>query len=123
VLPSQFWAIAAETKHPEASAMLVNWLLNEPEPAKTILANRGLQFNPDILAVVKPLLAPADAQAAEYLEKVLEVGVVAPPQPAGGGILNELSQRIESDILFGKSSIADGSKQWVDELTAALAAG
>ncbi len=123
VLPSQFWAIAAETKHPEASAMLVNWLLNEPEPAKTILSNRGLQFNPDILAVVKPLLAPADAQAAEYLEKVLEIGVVAPPQPAGGGILNELSQRIESDILFGRSSIPDGSKQWIDELSAAIAAG
>ncbi|MCS0499974.1 ABC transporter substrate-binding protein [Protaetiibacter mangrovi] len=123
VLPSQFWAIAAETKHAEASAMLVNWLLNEPEPAKTILANRGLQFNPDILAVVKPLLSPADAQSAEYLEKVLEIGVVAPPQPAGGGILNELSQRIESDILFGKSSVADGSQQWVDELSAALAAG
>lgn len=123
VLPSQFWAIAAETKHPEAAAMLVNWLLNEPEPAKTILANRGLQFNPDILAVVKPLLSPADAQAAEYLERVLEIGVVAPPQPAGGGILNELSQRIESDILFGRSSIPDGAKQWVDELSAALAAG
>ncbi len=123
VLPSQFWAIASETKHPEASALLVDWLLNQPEPAKIILANRGLQFNPDILGVVKPLLAPADAQSAEYLEKVLEIGVVAPPQPAGGAILNELSQRIESDILFGKTSVADGAAQWVSELEAALAAG
>lgn len=121
VLPSQFWAIAAETKHPEASALLVNWLLNEPEPAKKILANRGLQFNPDILAVVKPLLAPADAQSADYLEKVLEFGVVAPPQPAGGSILNELSQRVESDILFGRTSIPDGSKQWIDEMSTSLA--
>jgi multiple sugar transport system substrate-binding protein len=121
VLPSQFWAIAAETEHPEASALLVNWLLNEPEPAKKILANRGLQFNPDILAVVKPLLAPADAQSAEYLERVLEIGVVAPPQPAGGSILNELSQRIESDILFDRTSVADGSKQWIDEMSTSLA--
>jgi len=121
VLPSQFWAIAAETKHPEASALLVNWLLNEPEPAKKILANRGLQFNPDILAVVKPLLSPADAQSADYLEKVLEIGVVAPPQPAGGAILNELSQRIESDILFGRTSVSDGAKQWIDEMSTSLA--
>jgi multiple sugar transport system substrate-binding protein len=48
------------------------------------------------------------------------VGVVAPPQPAGGAILNELSQRIESDILFGNTSAADGAQQWVDELTASL---
>lgn len=121
VLPSQFWAIASQSKHPEAAALLVDWLLNQPEPAKIILANRGLPFNPDTLAVVQPLLAPADAQAADYLAKVLEVGVVAPPQPAGGAILNELSQRIESDILFGRSSVEDGAKQWVDELSASLA--
>ncbi|WP_448002482.1 ABC transporter substrate-binding protein [Agromyces bauzanensis] len=120
VLPSQFWAIASETEHPEASALLVDWLLNQPEPAKIILANRGLPFNPDTLEVVKPLLAPADAQSAEYLEKVLEIGVVAPPQPAGGAMLNELSQRIESDILFGKVSVEDGAEQWISELDAAL---
>ncbi len=121
VLPSQFWAIASESKHPEAAALLVDWLLNQPEPAELILANRGLPFNPDTLAVVKPLLAPADALSAEYVGTVLEVGVEAPPQPAGGAMLNELSQRIESDILFGKISAADGAQQWVDELSAALA--
>ncbi|WP_166867066.1 MULTISPECIES: sugar ABC transporter substrate-binding protein [unclassified Salinibacterium] len=123
VLPSQFWAIAAETKHPEASAMLLDWLLNEPAAAEIILANRGLQFNPDILAVVKPLLAPSDAQSAEYLEKVLEIGVVAPPQPAGGAILNELSQRISSDIHFGRTALDAAAQQWIDELGASLAAG
>lgn len=121
VLPSQYWAIASGTKHPEAAALLVDWLLNQPEAAEIILANRGLPFNPDTLAVVEPLLAPADAQAAEYLGKVLEVGVVAPPQPAGGAILNELSQRIESDILFGNTPVADGAQQWVDELSASVA--
>lgn len=121
VLPSQYWAIASGTKHPEAAALLVDWLLNQPAAAEIILANRGLPFNPDTLAVVEPLLAPADAQAAAYLGTVLEVGVVAPPQPAGGAILNELSQRIESDILFGGTSVADGAQQWVDELSASVA--
>jgi len=120
VLPSQFWAIASGSKHPAEAALLVDWLLNQPEPAKIILANRGLPFNPDTLAVVEPLLAPADAQAAEFLQAVLEVGVKAPPQPAGGSILNELSQRIESDILFGNTSVEDGAQQWVRELESAL---
>ena len=121
VLPSQFWAIASESKHPEAAALLVDWLLNQPAAAELILANRGLPFNPETLAVVEPLLAPADAQSAEYLGTVLEVGVHAPPQPAGGAMLNELSQRIESDILFGNTSVQDGAQQWIDELSAALA--
>jgi len=123
VLPSQFWAIAAGSSHPKEAALLVDWLLNQPEPAEIILANRGLPFNPDILSVVEPLLTPEDALAAAYLQEVLEGGVVAPPQPAGGGILNELSQRIESDILFKRTSPADGAAQWIQELDAALAAG
>lgn len=120
VLPSQFWAIAAETDHPEESAMLVDWLLNEEAPAEIIQANRGLPFNPETLAVVEPLLSPEDAQAAAYLQEVLEQGVVAPPQPAGGAILNELTQRMESEVLFGRLSPADAAEQWIAELGAAL---
>ena len=123
VLPSQFWAIAAGSKAPKEAALLVDWLLNQPEPAKIILANRGLPFNPDTLSVVEPLLTPEDALAAAYLGKVLEGGVVAPPQPAGGGILNELSQRVESDVLFKRSTPAEGAAQWIQELGDALAAG
>lgn len=123
VLPSQFWAIAAGSDHPEEAALLVDWLLNQPEAAAIIKSDRGLPFNPDTLSVVEPLLAPEDALAASYLQQVLEGGVVAPPQPAGGGILNEMTQRIESDIIFGRSSIADGAAQWIQELGDALAAG
>lgn len=123
VLPSQYWAIAAETEHPEEAAMLVDWLLNEPAPAEIIKANRGLPFNPDTLAVVEPLLSPEDATAAAYLQEVLEKGVVAPPQPAGGAILNELSQRMESEVLFNRLSPAQAAEQWVTELGAALAEG
>lgn len=120
VLPSQFWSIAAESEHPEEAALLVDWLLNQPEPAEVIRSDRGLPFNPDTLAVVEPLLEPGDAQAAAYLTEILEIGVVAPPQPAGGAILNELTQRVESDVLFGATTPADGAQQWIDELGAAL---
>lgn len=123
VLPSQFWAINAASEHPEAAALLVEWLLNTPEAAEIILANRGLPFNPDILAVVEPLLSPADATAAAYLKQVLEIGVVAPPQPAGGGILNELSQRMESEVLFGRLSPQQAAEQWVSELSTSIANG
>lgn len=123
VLPSQYWAINAASAHPEAAALLVDWLLNQPEPAEIILANRGLPFNPDILAVVEPLLSPADATAAEYLKVVLEVGVVAPPQPAGGGILNELSQRMESEVLFNRLTPDAAAEKWISELGTSLANG
>lgn len=123
VLPSQFWSINANTEHPEAAAMLLDFLLNDEEAAEIIRDDRGLPFNPDVLAVVEPLLDPVNAEAAAYIQTVLEGGVVAPPQPAGGAEMNSLSQRMESDILFGNRTVEDAVSYWIDYMTEQLAAG
>jgi len=120
LLPSAFWSINAASPNAEAAAKLVDWFLNEPEPAKLILDTRGVPFNPDTLAVVAPLLEGPSQIAADYVDTVLDDGVVAPPQPAGGSIMNELSQRMESEVLFDRASPADAAQQWVDELSTAL---
>lgn len=123
VLPSQFWSINANTENPEASAMLMDFLLNDTEAAELILANRGLQFNPEVLEHIEPMLDPASAIAATYLQDVLESGVVAPPQPAGGAEMNSLSQRMESDILFGNRSVDEAVTYWIEYMEEQLAAG
>ncbi len=120
LLPSAFWSINAATKHPEAAALLVDWFLHEPEAAKLILDTRGVPFNPATLEVVSPLLSGPSQIAADYVEVVLDEGVVAPPQPAGGAIMNELSQRMESEVLFGRATPQEAGQRWVDELTSAL---
>ena len=51
---------------------------------------------------------------------MLEEGVVAPPPPAGGPSMNELSQRMESEVLFGRLTPEQAGEQWVSELGAAL---
>lgn len=120
LLPSAFWSINAASAHPEAAALLVDWFLNQPEAAELILDTRGVPFNPDTLAVVAPLLSGPSQVAADYVDVVLQEGVVAPPQPAGGSILNELSQRMESEVLFERATPAEAAQRWIDELGAAL---
>jgi multiple sugar transport system substrate-binding protein len=70
---------------------------------------------------VQPLLDPNNAQGAKYIQDVLKTGVVAPIQPAGAENATQLSQRTESDILFNKTSVKDGSANFVSELTQDLA--
>lgn len=120
LLPSAFWSINAASAHPEAAAMLMDWFLHEPSALELILDTRGVPFNPDSLAVVAPLLDGPSQVAADYVDVVLDEGVVAPPQPAGGSIMNELSQRMESEVLFGRATPAAAAQQWYDELSAAL---
>jgi multiple sugar transport system substrate-binding protein len=121
VLPSQFWAISGATKYPAQSALFVNYMENDADGAKLILADRGLTFNEDMLKVTEPLLAPTDAVGAKYIQDVLKTGIVAPIQPAGAENATQLSQRLESDVLFKKQKSSDASKKFVDELTQDLA--
>lgn len=120
LLPSAFWSINAASPNPEAAALLVDWFLNEPAAAELIRDTRGVPFNPATLEVVAPLLEGSSQIAADYVDVVLEQGVVAPPQPAGGSIMNELSQRMESEVLFDRLSPDAAAEQWISELDAAL---
>lgn len=120
VLPSQFWSINANTPHPEASAMLLDFLLNDAEAAELILADRGMPFNAEILSVVEPLLDPRAATAAAFIQDVLQAGIVAPPQPSGGAEMNSLSQRMESDVLFGNRTVEEAVDYWMDFMEDAL---
>lgn len=120
VLPSQFWSANANTPNPEATAMLLDFLLNDGEAAEIILADRGLPFNAATLEVVEPLLDERGAAAAAFIKDVLGAGIVAPPQPAGGAEMNSLSQRMESDILFGQRTVEEAVEYWIDFMEDAL---
>ncbi|MDR0959170.1 MAG: extracellular solute-binding protein [Propionibacteriaceae bacterium] len=120
LLPSAFWSINAATAHPEEAAKLMSWFLNEPAAAELILDTRGVPFNPDIAAVVSPLLTGPSQQAAEYVEVVLDSGEVAPPQPNGGANMNKYCQDGESDVLFGSKTPQEAGADWVAKLGADL---
>jgi len=123
LLPSAFWAINAQTKHPAAAATLMNWFLNEPDALKLIQDTRGVPFNPDAAAVVTPLLQGASKTAAEYVQKTLDSGTVAPPQPNGGANMNQYAQDGEANVLFNKKTPKDAAEEFVSKLTADLAQG
>ncbi|WP_164545214.1 ABC transporter substrate-binding protein [Antribacter gilvus] len=123
VLPSQYWGISSQSEHPEESALLVDYLVNDVEAGKLILADRGLPFNAEVYEGIKDLLDPASAAAGEYVTEVTETTEPAPPQPAGGSGLNDTTQRFEQQVIFGQLSPEEAADQWIAEMEAALAAG
>ena len=120
LLPSGYWSVNAASEHPEAAAMLIDWFLHEPTAVELILDTRGVPFHPDSRDLVAPHLEEFGQAAADYVGVVLEEGVVAPPQPAGGAMMNELSQRMETEVLFGRMSAYEAAEQWIEELGEAL---
>jgi multiple sugar transport system substrate-binding protein len=113
---SMLWSASSRTKSPEEAVKLINWWVNSPECANINLAERGVPANTEILAAIKPKLSPDQAKVAKFIEDIkpeLADTPIAPPP--GGGKLNDILQRYQTDVLFGRSSSADAAAKFVDE--------
>jgi pectin-derived oligosaccharide transport system substrate-binding protein len=118
---SMLWSASSKTKNPEAAIAWINWFANSPDAANIDLAERGIPPNADILAEVKPKLSAAQQAVAKYITDIkTEVGQTPIAPPPGGGTIAAVLFRHGTDVLFGKTSSAEGAQKFVDELKSNL---
>jgi multiple sugar transport system substrate-binding protein len=120
---SMLWSASSKTKNPDAAVAWINWFANDPEAANIDKAERGIPPNAEILAEVKPKLSPAQQTVAKYISDIkTEVAATPIAPPPGGGTIATVLFRHGIDVLFGKTSAADGAQKFVDELKSNLKA-
>ena len=119
--PAMFYSVSAKSEHPEESALLVDFLLNDPVAGEIILSDRGLPANTDVRAAVQDKFSATDKQAAEFLAG-LEEDIVDGPAvpPVGAGQVAEITRRINQEVLFGRMTPADAAKQFRMEVESAI---
>lgn len=117
--PSMLHAIAAKTKHPEAAATLVNFLINSPESGKIFGTNRGLPASTTALEAAD--LDPLSTQIKEYEESIQDRLGDAPPVPiVGYGTLEEKFRQLGTELNFGTITVDDAVKQFFSEMDVVL---
>ena len=118
---SMLWSASAKTKNPDAAIAWINWFANDPAAANIDLAERGIPPNAEILAEVKPKLSPAQQAVAKYISDIkTEVATTPIAPPPGGGTIAAVIFRHGTDVLFGKTSSAEGAQKFVDEMKSNL---
>jgi multiple sugar transport system substrate-binding protein len=118
---SMLWSASAKTKNPEAAIAWINWFANTPDAANIDLAERGIPPNAEILAEVKPKLSAAQQAVAKYISDIkTEVATTPIAPPPGGGTIATVIFRHGTDVLFGKTSSAEGAQKFVDEMKSNL---
>ena len=111
LLPSQYFAVSSQSEHPEAAAALIEFLLNDEAGATIIGTDRGLSSNAEILEVLSADLTPFQHLEADFLERIANNGSDGlPPQPAGAGIQNDLTTRLDSEVLLRAPDAAGGRR-------------
>jgi multiple sugar transport system substrate-binding protein len=118
---SMLWSASAKTKNPDAAIAWINWFANDPAAANIDLAERGIPPNTEILAEVKSKLSPAQQEVAKYIVAIKpEVGSTPIAPPPGGGTIATVMFRHGTDVVFGRTSPAEGAKKFVDEMKSNL---
>lgn len=119
--PGMFWSVSAQSKHPEEAADFVNFLLNDPDAAKTILIDRGMPVNLELRAAITSELSPADQQSVAFLDKIRPtIGDPAIVPPQGAGKLNDIITNINEKVIFKKLTPDQAADQFLQEATAAI---
>lgn len=117
--PSMLHAVAKNTKHPEAAATLVNFLINSPDSGEIFGTNRGLPASKTALAAAK--LDPLSQQIADYEVSIADRLGDAPPVPiVGYGTLEEKFRVLGTELNFGTVTVADAVDQFFNEMDVVL---
>lgn len=113
--------VSAQSKHPDAAAKLVDFLLNDAEANELLGLNRGFPANADVIDAASTGANDNVKRAIEVFESVRESGSPAPvPAPAGTGTVNAMFEEIAQQVQFGQLSVDDAVKQFMDQAAAEL---
>ena len=112
-------AISKTTKHPEAAATFLDFVVNSPEAGAIFGTTVGFPASSTKLAGAT--LEGADLQVSQYLESVADRIGDAPPIPVVGyGSLEQTFWDLGKSIGLGAISIDDAVAQFFDEASVVL---
>ena len=107
-------AIAADTEHPEAAALWLDYVVNSEEAGEIFGTTLGFPASETKLAGTT--LEGVDAQVADYLESVADRIGEAPPVPVVGyGSLEQTFWDLGKSIGLGALSVDDAVDQFFTE--------
>ncbi|BCW44945.1 extracellular solute-binding protein [Arthrobacter sp. StoSoilB5] len=114
---SMEYAISSKSAHPKEAALFINYLVNNLDAAKKIKSDRGMPANTELKAAITPLLKETQQKEAAYLDRLAEMNVEPPlPLPAGSSATQEVLNRYNTDVLFGKASPRDAARGFIQEV-------
>jgi multiple sugar transport system substrate-binding protein len=119
--PSMLWSIAAQSKHPEEAAKLLNFLTNDVDGAKKTLTQRGVPVNPEVAEAITPELGDGDTAFVEMMASIQEDDL--PPAyvyPRGAGVVADTLKQMATEVEFGRISPEDAAKNFIEKSNAAI---
>lgn len=122
--PTMFLSMSESSQNKDATAHLINFLLNDPEANKVCLMEKGVPASAAVREAVEPLLNETGKAVSQY---VGEMGKIAPEfdniYAVAYSEVNDLYKKLVQDMMFGLIGIEEAGQQFITEADALLKAG
>ncbi|MGI5149384.1 ABC transporter substrate-binding protein [Plantactinospora sp. CA-294935] len=119
--PGMYWAVSSRSKHPAEAALLVDFLVNNPEAATILGMERGIPANPKIRDSLAQSLSPNEQKAVAYVRS-LEKNLGKPPEivPNGASDIDPLIQRYLMEVLFKRQTPKAAAEGLIKDLRSSI---
>ncbi len=118
---SMLWSVSSKTKNKAAAFAFIDWLVNAPEAASILLAERGAPANTGRRAQIESGLGASDRKSFAYLATIEnEVGdpLIAPL--IGSSTVSKALERSINDLLFKRETPESAAKKFFDEAQSSI---
>lgn len=114
---SQLFCASSRSKFADESGALINFLLNDVDAGKILLADRGTPPNTTVLEAIVDDLTPGDQRVIDYMNACEPDLVPAPePPPAGAGAWTAALGRAAEDVMFERTAPEAAAEALLAEL-------
>ncbi|GAA2670729.1 MULTISPECIES: ABC transporter substrate-binding protein [Actinosynnema] len=120
-LPPVLFGVSQRSKHKDAAAKLLDFLVNDPDAGKVLGASRGVPPNSKVREQVCAAAVDANKLVCDH-ESAQEdkIGPSFGPWPTGSAAIKRDFQRTYDDVIFNRVGIAEAAERVVRDAEQAL---
>jgi multiple sugar transport system substrate-binding protein len=114
VKPTMFWSVSSQSKKPQDSARLLNFLLRDPEATRILGVERGIPASAAVRDKLSPSLDKGGEIMLDYISSLGDLaGDLPPANPPGGGEVTDALLKTSQEVAFGAKTPAQGAADYI----------
>ena len=116
-----YWSMSAGSEHPAEAALLIDFLVNDPQVAEIIGTERGLPASDKALAAIADSLTPGEQKAVEYSQsRMRELGEAPAIAPNGAANVSDVLWRYTQEVIFENLTPMEAAEAMIAEVQASI---
>lgn len=113
VRQSMFFSVSAYSNYKKEAVEFINFFTNDIEANNILMGDRGVPISDKVSESLKQKLSEADKQQYSFMEYIKKnPSPINPPTPSTAGSVNSLLSILYNDVISGKTTPEEASKQF-----------